>query len=117
MAPSSPWAAMRKRPARASAASIRARIESAAPASGPGAVVRRLHAARATMSRLAAKLAGHRHRRAIGHEDEQCGGGAEGASGDAVMTGPASILVLHSVDELADGIVPLLPVGAALHHQ
>jgi len=50
----------------------------------------------------------------VGHEDEEAGRGAESSSGDAVMAGPAAVVILDAVQVSGDFFVPFDPVLAAL---
>src|SRR5271163_4199050 len=62
-------------------------------------------------------LGGDRNRRPVGQENQQSGGSAEGLAGDAVLAGPAAVLVLCLAGRFRDVLVPLLPVRATLDQQ
>src|SRR5207302_7654047 len=62
-------------------------------------------------------LCGERHRGALGHEHEKSRRGAESLAGDAVLAGPAAVLVLNAREVIGHGLVPCFPLLAPLDDQ
>src|SRR5881396_701424 len=77
----------------------------------------RRHAEKVGRLLLVRRLRGHWDRGAVGKQSQQSAGRAEGSAGDAVIARPAAVLVLDAVQVVGDGLVPLLPFGAALNQQ
>jgi hypothetical protein len=55
--------------------------------------------------------------RAVGHENEQSGRGAERPTGDAVVTLPGAIAILGCFQPLGHPSIPLFPLFASLEDQ
>src|SRR5258707_360333 len=62
---------------------------------------------------MPANFSGEWHGGAIGHEGQQCGRSAERAAGNAVVTGPAPVFVLHARQVLANRFIPRFPLVSA----
>src|SRR5439155_3039907 len=62
-------------------------------------------------------LGRQRHRRPVGHQNEQRRRRAKSPAGDAMLAGPTAVLVLNAIQVLGDLLIPLLPVLAAFDQQ